>query len=899
MYRQTMHQRRENLDIIFRRTAPEAVLSGIRKKMTLLDKKNPLHVDACNYPVHAYTHYSLLNMPEYSATEAELRAEAMQADFCTAAMQTDNCTEPCIFVPLVAYAENVLRYDGSSLTCRLDQILNWRSIYLRLGQDIFTTAYLAWKNRAYSSDNMRGHFFTWPAVLKTDDSLLNSMIEKGLAENHFHLHGSTQSFALSWACIMNHPSDIRRYLHDPLFRENLDFHASSGNVDNVMDWERRILYAAMIRALLFERCLGLLDSKNLLKEFDSFDVFPSALAIKNHTEMLRRLYGTGFQQISLRNVCLDYANCQNFYQVDSGQNNRLLAGERSFLYQCFRCIFRKDFSIQESSLFYLYLLIKSNFRSELVQVNNRHGFQNFLNYQNRKSRLFGRYSEYLTEALRLSVCASIEENHLLSLEARIMPECSASEMKRYIGTLDRHIQFSSNTGDYAVHKNAEKLPYFYVVHFAKKPFKDKEYKHDGTFFPLPRNHAVRQLARQQAKALDRYLHCYDTREPRVFGIDACAMEIGCRPETFATEFRYLKARSTETTVKKWYRKEIYPHQKLGLTYHAGEDFLDIADGLRAIDEAVRYLCLEKGDRIGHALALGICPQEYYKTKRYNIYLRKQDYLDNLVWLLYRSLECGVSIGENYRTVMADRAMELLNEIFPSQAQEGQPGIPLDLYYRSWKLRGDHPDLYRSGSYQWENDLTDVEYDRFKIPGGLPQKQARTDGLDVYRNNRSIAGIYHSYHFDGRSKDKGYRAAGIQIDPWYIDLMEEMQCAMRLELFKKGICIECNPTSNVLIGTFQSYKHHPLLRFNDHHLEQESQKPKLTVSINTDDLGVFDTSLGNEYALMFHAICRERQEAGNYDNAAVYEYLDYLRQSGIHIAFWKNFKNMHPCAYINN
>ena len=54
--------------------------------------------------------------------------------------------------------------------------------------------------------------------------------------------------------------------------------------------------------------------------------------------------------------------------------------------------------------------------------------------------------------------------------------------------------------------------------------------------------------------------------------------------------------------------------RLYATYHVGEDFLDIADGLRAIDEAILFCGLERGSRLGHALALGIDSYEYYKYK---------------------------------------------------------------------------------------------------------------------------------------------------------------------------------------------------------------------------------------------------------------------------------------------
>lgn len=131
------------------------------------------------------------------------------------------------------------------------------------------------------------------------------------------------------------------------------------------------------------------------------------------------------------------------------------------------------------------------------------------------------------------------------------------------------------------------------------------------------------------------LHCDNKEDRRVKGIDACSLEIGCRPETFATEFRYIRRSIREKTGRQ--------ADDIGITYHVGEDFLDITDGLRAIDETIRFLELDKGDRLGHAIVLGIEPLDYYQLKR-NIFWTKQDYLDNVIWLLYRSAELNVGIS---------------------------------------------------------------------------------------------------------------------------------------------------------------------------------------------------------------------------------------------------------------
>lgn len=80
---------------------------------------------------------------------------------------------------------------------------------------------------------------------------------------------------------------------------------------------------------------------------------------------------------------------------------------------------------------------------------------------------------------------------------------------------------------------------------------------------------------------------------------------------------------------------------------------------------------------------------------------------------------------------------------------------------------------------------------------------------------------------------------------------------------KGICTECNPSSNYLIGTSKQYRKHPISRFYSKELtidkKESSSCPQLSVSINTDDQSVFYTSLENEYALMRFSIGKAQRQ----------------------------------------
>ena len=61
---------------------------------------------------------------------------------------------------------------------------------------------------------------------------------------------------------------------------------------------------------------------------------------------------------------------------------------------------------------------------------------------------------------------------------------------------------------------------------------------------------------------------------------------------------------------------------------------------------------------------------------------------------------------------------------------------------------------------------------------------------------------------------------------------------------------------------------------------------LCVSINTDDQGVFDTLLENEYALMALALKKAKDENYQplYDLEDIYKWIDYVRQMGIEQVF---------------
>lgn len=888
----------KHLKVAFELALPERVTQTIRSDSKLICNTPTIHLRSKMMSRDCYYNLSRKLSSDYSVEEID-NSYLDMVRRCS----KDKRIPSNLFQLLVEFDKKVLANDNGQPVCKREQMMKWREISLELGQDIFTTSYFAYLNAV---DGRQQFTFDWPSQIFTDDLRLKHLLDEGIAENHFHLGGSTQLFALSWVALMNHPDRIYGFLHPANGEKGpLDVNRK-GNIsfdieDRPMPWEERIRYAAWLRAKLFCLANDEYDSeKSIISEFLSFDSsFVHITELERIVLSLRLRHGEVFEQPNQWTACLDYAIRKDNRFFNRHSYNRLLAGERELMYQCFSKCFNGTFSDSEQNLFYMYLLLKNQLRSELIQVNNEVGFANFAIYQDRKESFWSGIEEYSIEAKRLAVNASMESGSIKSMELRITPGKSTNNLMHGISWIDSAIQFSEdeslplfNCAPQIDSLNSEgekmrvgiSLPFFYTFHFIKS--KDIIPKNDVPINSLmPRNHKARSAAKKSAIALSVALEQSNYICSRVRGIDAASFEIGCRPETFATEFRYLRnfVPDSGSGTTRYFSRSFSP--KLSATYHVGEDFLDIADGLRAMDEAIHFLQYKRGDRVGHALVLGVEPKDFYRMKSYRVILSKQDMLDNLVWLLMRSLEFGIEIPSNTREILTSRCLRLLREIYGNCCKVNEWNVSLHDYYNAWKLRGDHPDCYIKTEYTKPIDKSES-----LIPYGASISHYKhfytyNHDLNIYRNDPRIAGLMHYYHFGYSERKKGAEVEVLDIDDNYIVLMREMQKKIQHLLSEKGIAIECNLTSNQLIGTFKRYDKHPIFKFNTSVINPSATKDQLSVSLNTDDQGVFDTSLENEYAILVECMA-EMKENGErmYSDDEIYDYVDHLRKLGLSQTF---------------
>ena len=135
-----------------------------------------------------------------------------------------------------------------------------------------------------------------------------------------------------------------------------------------------------------------------------------------------------------------------------------------------------------------------------------------------------------------------------------------------------------------------------------------------------------------------------------------------------------------------------------------------------------------------------------------------------------------------------------------------------------------------------------------------------------------------YHYSTQMRINGENIKHKKVNKMYIECMKKIQTAMQYKVSSKGICVETNPSSNFKISTLNKYEEHPIARFYNMGLTWNEELldncPQIHASINTDDKGLFDTSLENEYALVGCSM-----EKKLYNKQYVYEWLDRIRENG--------------------
>ena len=419
------------LEILFKKIPPDTII-----KSFCGDERHSTSYNRVNKDI--FIKQALCDFPHYSEDEVQNILEDINSIMKIG--EGGQPDTPSVFNLLRVFTRDVLTEMDCEPCCRYEHMLRWRMASHKLDQDTFTTAFLAHSD-VYSSRS-RG-YFAWNPIISSDNLRLKRLLDEGLAENHFHLKGSAPAFALSWISLMNNvvnrKDDFKRAgMLDKKLEPDIDY----GEAGSTSDFYTLVKKAAVIRAFLFciikgINFLGIPNPdkylKAILTQDDELQIITSD--IQSEIECLKYQFVTNTSDEFEH--AIDYAIPQN--SSDRNNNpNKILTGERYFLYNIYKAIYAKDKKILDyADLFYAYLVIKAKFRAELIQNNGRVGFKNFSDYQDRKSEFIQNEPLLKKAMFSMALTATINNQNIKSLEARIIPGYNTEEIDSNVRDIDK------------------------------------------------------------------------------------------------------------------------------------------------------------------------------------------------------------------------------------------------------------------------------------------------------------------------------------------------------------------------------------------------------------------------------------------------------------------------------
>lgn len=409
---------------------------------------------------------------------------------------------------------------------------------------------------------------------------------------------------------------------------------------------------------------------------------------------------------------------------------------------------------------------------------------------------------------------------------------------------------------------------------------------------------------EQAKALYKVLHSQNPWdlasgiEPRhlalpaqlIRGLDVVGDETRWSIEMFAPMLRWLRPQEDAHSSRGDSDKTLMaPTPRLHLSIHAGEDYAHPLSGLRHVDETVRFCKMRAGDRLGHALALGIPPDEWLH-RHGEVLLSVDEHFDNLIWAWREAVELDhLKEAQRVRPRLAARIARMLPHVSWYPWKKGMPAptwADLMRLHEAWRLR-------ENCAYKVLQQVYDTEVGGPELDAGVPdlsrlREQGKNpsmntaEGLYVLRArlevNSPTAAKKPLRQVRLTAQRHGHVTRGQQrLESLDVDVanylhdhddahdfrfMLALQDSCIERYARLGLSIETNPSSNVYIGQLQTHSDHPIYRwnppngadlgaggkFNQFNLRERP----MPVTINTDDPGIIPTTLRMEHHLMHEA-----------------------------------------------
>lgn len=628
----------------------------------------------------------------------------------------------------------------------------------------------------------------------------------GLDELHIHLNGSLEVDKV-WQDYLQHPDKIKVYLEKVKEPKPLEQFSQEGFLLNPQSIFEYLCIAKSIRQYFYDYLSRENSEQPCETDLSSFG----------------RLYFTSKEH--LLNGIINYGK-DNWSKYNSPFESIIsevkIKVEQYPSLECYMFVLlfdelRKGRNEMLAQFLYFYLLIYSLINRLLSHQLHQNGFEQFQKITLNELREF---SEEKFDR-RFKQFSGNDLSFLKFIEGRISPKKS---LIKWINTLE-----SIKNGWAKFKKVSKGEPDIrLIVHFIKKVDKTKN--------TSIRYYDVRKELFEQGHLLRGVFNLNPDYRKLLNGIDAASSEFDTPPEVFGPLFRMMRNSGFNY-----------------FTYHAGEDFYHIFTGMRAIYEAINFCSLKDGDRIGHAVALGLDPIQWGKVIGNKIKMRQGEYLDDLVFLFYIIKEYKIESFYSILNLIKSRAEHLYFDIYNVY-------LPTETIIEGWKMRGLCP-IHMGFNGKDINTIIIKNEEEFELCKQIEKL-----------SSKSSVEVYQKYH-DRVYKDNYEKRIDIEVDEFIsLEEIEIIQKALLEMMNKKEIIIETLPMSNVRIGFHQDFSTYHLWNWIKWKKEGVGVPP---IIIGSDDTGIFATNIYNEYANVYLMLVQYH----NVSHSEAIKILEEFKQNG--------------------
>ena len=740
------------------------------------------------------------------------------------------------------------------------------------------------------------------------DKTLSAVLARGVAENHMHFNVGIE-YSVLWKYLTN------------IWRWEVYFNGTE-------EWNFKIdqvlLFAAVVYRYLYASYMEM-GSKEI--SFYSYieEFLPETE--KQLQELLHDLkcgiegkelsYYREFYYMFLQHIknAWEIRETDDFlldtvYKAEIGLKT---SSEMIFLVQTLQWL-RNGQNTLEEQLFMQYIRIKNGYFQQFVQPNHILGqnyFFRFFGTARNAEKFGGKNSSYIYREIFKSQAQNI---NIKKLEIRITPdfvlankngiqeyELAERSLKKSIlsnvrNVIVEYIEYCkmivNHDGDAEnwytqldrCYENGQGVfPSIGIVyHFQKRDYLDNKigdmcwlkYAQSGTA-PAYSKHLLvwRKQIVNCARAMEELRSSIPYLAEYIVGIDAASNENSMEPWMLAPAYRTIRNRKITKPLIVNGNGIFLRIPNIGFTYHVGEEFRHIMSGLRHISEVMEHFNYKAGDRLGHAIALGVDVDQWVRENEV-ITIPAMEHLENLLWLWGSIVQKKLIVHLEVEQ-LEGQIMMCAEKIF-----EDCTGMTAYMLYQAYleKFNENHENIFKEFKDTCREET---------IPQENPAKahfcywyDAERHGTGQLWTKEKILCTYYCPLYFMRFQQ-----------PIFVPIMEdeavvykEVQQQLIEKVERDGIFVETNPTSNIAIGEIDGLFKHYIMRLNSAGLEYKDPQEAVLVTVNADDPVVFSTNTENELAYIYYALVH-----AGYKKEKILEWMEKVRKYGMDGSFIKKVK----------